>query len=31
MTVNFPEAVTLAEQADVRISGVTVGKVQEVW
>jgi phospholipid/cholesterol/gamma-HCH transport system substrate-binding protein len=27
VTVNFPEAVTLAEQADVRISGVTVGKV----
>ena len=25
--VNFPEAVTLAEQADVRISGVNVGKV----
>jgi phospholipid/cholesterol/gamma-HCH transport system substrate-binding protein len=27
VTVDFPEAVTLAEQADVRISGVTVGKV----
>ena len=27
VTVNFPEAVTLADQADVRISGVTVGKV----
>jgi phospholipid/cholesterol/gamma-HCH transport system substrate-binding protein len=27
VTVNFPEAVTLAEQADVRISGVNVGKV----
>jgi phospholipid/cholesterol/gamma-HCH transport system substrate-binding protein len=26
--VNFPEAATIAEQADVRISGVTVGKVQ---
>ncbi len=27
VTVNFPEASTLAQQADVRISGVTVGKV----
>src|SRR3954451_15918750 len=27
--VNFPEATTLAEQADVRISGVPVGKVQK--
>jgi phospholipid/cholesterol/gamma-HCH transport system substrate-binding protein len=27
VTVNFPEAVTLAQQADVRISGVNVGKV----
>src|SRR3712207_407789 len=26
--VSFPEATTLAEQADVRISGVPVGKVQ---
>src|SRR3954467_115446 len=26
--VDFPEATTLAEQADVRISGVKVGKVQ---
>ena len=26
--VNFPEATTLAEQADVRIAGVNVGKVQ---
>src|SRR6266550_8029828 len=26
--VNFPEATTLAEQADVRISGVSVGKVR---
>src|SRR3954447_23598042 len=26
--VQFPEATTLAEQADVRISGVPVGKVQ---
>ena len=28
LRVNFPEATTLAEQADVRIAGVTVGKVQ---
>src|SRR3954468_1901398 len=28
VSVNFPEATTLAEQADVRISGVPVGKVQ---
>src|SRR3954449_5909393 len=27
--VSFPEATTLAEQADVRISGVPVGKVQK--
>ena len=27
VSVNFPEAVTLADQADVRISGVNVGKV----
>jgi phospholipid/cholesterol/gamma-HCH transport system substrate-binding protein len=27
VTVDFPEATTLAEQADVRISGVSVGKV----
>jgi virulence factor Mce-like protein len=27
VTVKFPEAVTLADQADVRISGVNVGKV----
>src|ERR671926_413698 len=27
LRVNFPEATTLAEQADVRISGVSVGKV----
>ena len=27
LTVNFPEATTLAEAADVRIAGVTVGKV----
>src|SRR3954468_21466790 len=27
--INFPEATTLAEQADVRISGVPVGKVQK--
>src|SRR5919199_3305856 len=26
--VNFPEATTLAEQADVRIAGVTVGKMR---
>jgi virulence factor Mce-like protein len=29
LKVNFPEATTLAEQADVRIAGVTVGKVQK--
>jgi phospholipid/cholesterol/gamma-HCH transport system substrate-binding protein len=29
LRVNFPEATTLAQQADVRIAGVTVGKVQE--
>src|SRR5947209_1222918 len=28
LRANFPEAATIAEQADVRISGVTVGKVQ---
>src|SRR3954454_8754025 len=28
LRVSFPEATTLAEQADVRISGVTVGKVR---
>ncbi|HKP91690.1 MAG TPA: MlaD family protein [Thermoleophilaceae bacterium] len=28
LRVNFPEATTLAEQADVRIAGVNVGKVQ---
>jgi phospholipid/cholesterol/gamma-HCH transport system substrate-binding protein len=28
LRVNFPEATTLAEQADVRIAGVTVGKVR---
>jgi virulence factor Mce-like protein len=28
VSVDFPEATTLAEQADVRISGVPVGKVQ---
>ncbi len=27
--VNFPEATTLAQQADVRIAGVTVGKVTQ--
>src|SRR3954453_18491182 len=27
--VDFPEATTLAEQAEVRISGVTIGKVQK--
>ena len=26
--VNFPEATTLAEQADVRIAGVSIGKVR---
>jgi virulence factor Mce-like protein len=29
LNVNFPEATTLAEQADVRISGVPVGKVRK--
>jgi phospholipid/cholesterol/gamma-HCH transport system substrate-binding protein len=29
VSVDFPEATTLAEQADVRISGVPVGKVQK--
>ena len=29
LTVPFPEATTLAEQADVRIAGVNVGKVQK--
>src|ERR671929_639003 len=29
LKVHFPEATTLAQQADVRISGVTVGKVQQ--
>jgi virulence factor Mce-like protein len=29
LKVPFPEATTLAEQADVRIAGVTVGKVQK--
>jgi phospholipid/cholesterol/gamma-HCH transport system substrate-binding protein len=29
VNVDFPEATTLAEQADVRISGVPVGKVQK--
>src|SRR2546423_14586298 len=29
LRVNFPEATTLAEQADVRIAGVAVGKVQK--
>src|SRR3954453_6467526 len=28
LTVNFPEATTLAEAADLRIAGVTVGKVR---
>src|SRR3954454_9556460 len=28
LTVNFPEATTIAEAADVRIAGVTVGKVR---
>src|SRR5919206_3592819 len=28
LSVNFPEATTLAEAADVRIAGVTVGKVR---
>src|SRR3954454_6179427 len=29
LKVNFPEATTLAQEADVRIAGVTVGKVRE--
>ncbi len=29
LKVNFPEATTLAQQADVRIAGVTVGKVSQ--
>src|SRR2546426_2736116 len=29
LEVNFPEATTLAQQADVRIAGVTVGKVSQ--
>jgi virulence factor Mce-like protein len=29
LKVNFPEATTLAEQADVRIAGVSVGKVKK--
>ena len=28
LKINFPEATTLAEAADVRIAGVTVGKVR---
>src|SRR3954453_23284337 len=28
LTINFPEATTIAEAADVRIAGVTVGKVR---
>jgi len=28
LTVNFPEATTIAEAADVRIAGVTIGKVR---
>src|SRR3954470_22659769 len=28
LTVNFPEATTLAEAADVRLAGVTIGKVR---
>jgi phospholipid/cholesterol/gamma-HCH transport system substrate-binding protein len=30
ISADFPEATTLAEEADVRISGVTVGKVKEL-
>ena len=29
LKVNFPEATTLAEEADVRIAGVNVGKVKK--
>ena len=29
LRANFPEATTLAQEADVRISGVTVGKVSQ--
>src|SRR3954453_21686253 len=29
LRANFPEATTLAEQADVRMAGVTIGKVQK--
>ena len=28
LRINFPEATTLAEEADVRIAGVSVGKVR---
>src|SRR5437016_13416992 len=28
LKINFPEATTLAQEADVRIAGVTVGKVR---
>jgi ABC-type transporter Mla subunit MlaD len=30
LTADFPEAITLAKQADVRISGVSVGKVKDI-
>src|SRR3954466_7938572 len=30
VTVNFPEATTLAQEADVRVAGVPVGKVRKV-
>jgi phospholipid/cholesterol/gamma-HCH transport system substrate-binding protein len=30
VTVNFPEATTLAQEADVRVAGVSVGKVRKV-
>src|SRR5918911_636185 len=29
LEASFPEATTLAEQADVRLAGVTIGKVQK--
>src|SRR5215210_1077144 len=29
LKINFPEATTLAEAADVRVAGVTVGKVRK--
>ena len=31
VTVNFPEATTLAQEADVRVAGVPIGRVAEVY